>query len=426
MMQESKTENSFSLLPFTILLQNVNTPSSDSSSLNPQSAPDLDSWRRSQAKKILQKYSPERIRELVKTHGSPMYVLSLGVVREQYATLKKYLPRVKHHFALKPMPHEEIVKAVRDSDGYFDLATCGEVDIVKKLGIDPKRTIHTHPIKRPSDIAYALEYGTDTFVFDNEYEFEKHIEFKDKIKVLLRLSFPNKEAQCDLSAKFGVLPDKSFAMLQKAVAMGYNVVGLSFHVGSQMGTPAKHIEAITFARELVDKAKDAGIHLRILDIGGGFPVTYTKPTMLFEDFVLPIAEALDDLFPDFEIFSEPGRFITGPSMTLFSTVMGKALRNNQEYYYLDEGLYGSYSGKLFDHGDYLVYSLKELENPEVETFRSTLAGPTCDSIDVSYTDILMPQMELGDILVSPVMGAYSAAHATTFNFFPKAKIVVEE
>ena len=355
-----------------------------------------------------------------------MYVLSIPTVREQYATLKKYLPRVKHHFALKPMPHEEIVKAVRDMDGYFDLATNGEVDLVQKLGIDPKRTIHTHPIKRPSDIEHALEFGTNTFVFDNEYEFEKHVQFKDRIQVLIRLSFPNKEAQCDLSAKFGVLPDKSLAMLRKAKEMGYNILGLSFHVGSQMGTPAKHIEAITFASELLMKSREEGINLKVIDMGGGFPVTYTTPTMPFEDFVNPIAEAIDDLIPaDVEVYSEPGRFITGPSMTLFSTVMGKANRNNQEYYYLDEGLYGGYSGKLFDHGDYLIFSLKELENPNIEKVKSTLAGPTCDSIDVAYTDILMPKMELGDILVSPVMGAYSAAHATTFNFFPKAKIIVE-
>lgn len=394
--------------------------------LNPQSAPELEIWRRSQAEKILQKYPVEKIKKLVATHGSPMYALSLEVVRVQYELLRKHLPQVKHHLALKPMPHESIVGAVKELGGYFDLATNGEVDIVRKLQVDPQKTIHTHPIKRPSDIAYALEFGTNTFVFDNEYELEKHTQFKDQIKILLRISFPNKEAQCDLSAKFGIVPNESLRMIQKALGMGYNVIGVSFHVGSQMSTPTKHIEAILFSRELFAKAKHIGIELKILDIGGGFPVTYTTPTMSFEDFASPIAEALDDLFPETEIISEPGRFVVGPSMTLFSSVMGKSNRNGQRYYYTDDGLYGGYSGKLFDHGDYLIYSLKELENPNIELHRSTIAGPTCDSIDVPYTDILMPEMNHGDILVSPVMGAYSAAHSTTFNFFPKAKIVVEE
>jgi ornithine decarboxylase len=402
----------------------VSTPLQTDS--NPQSAPDLDSWRRIQASKILEKYPADKIKEYVKMHGSPMYVLSIATVREQYMTLMRLMSRVKHHFALKPMPHEEIIKAIRDLDGYFDLASSSEVDLVKSLGIDAKRTIHTHPIKRPQDIEHALSYGTNTFVFDNKYEFEKHVKNKDKIKVLLRLSFPNSQAQCDLSAKFGILPNESFDMLNYAKDMGYHVVGLSFHVGSQMGTPAKHIEAITFAKELVDKAESIGMNLKIIDIGGGFPVTYTSPIMPIDDFVAPIVEALDDFFPDKEIYSEPGRFITGPSMTLFSSVMGKAKRNNQDYYYLDDGLYGSYSGKLFDHADYLIFSLKELEEPEIEKHKSTIAGPTCDSIDVAYTNIMMPKMELGDIMVSPVMGAYSSAHATTFNFFPKAKIVVED
>jgi ornithine decarboxylase len=364
----------------------------------------------------------------MQTHGSPLLILSLDSVRKQYATLKRLLPRVKHHYALKPLPHPEVVRALKEMDGYFDLATNGEVDIMRQGGIDPARCIHSHPIKRPSDVQYALDYGVDRFVFENEYELMKLAQFKDRMKLLMRLSFPNKEAQCDLSAKFGVMPDHAFDLLQKAVTAGFHVVGLSFHVGSQMKTPAKHIEAITFASELVARARSAGIDtLKILDLGGGWPVTYTEPTMPIEDFVAPIREAIDDLFPDFEIYSEPGRFIAGPSVTSFSSVIGKNVRNGQMLYYLDDGLYNSYSGILFDHGSYLIFALKELENPEVKREHATLGGPTCDSIDIMYRDIPMPHMELGDILVSPVMGAYAgASHATDFNFYMRPKMVVEE
>ncbi len=390
--------------------------------------PDDPGWRRAQGQLLTQQYSPDQLKAYVKQYGSPLLLLSLKSIKQQYATLQRLLPRVKHYYALKPLPHPEVVKALIEMGGYFDLATNGEVDVVRAAGVDPKRCVHSHPIKRPNDVKYALDFGNDTFVFENEYELVKHTAVKDRTRWLMRLSFPNPEAQCDLSSKFGVLPADAFALLKKAHEMGYHVRGLSFHVGSQMKTPAKHIEAITFAKQLVDQARAAGINtLTTLDLGGGWPVTYIEPTMPIEDFVAPISEALDDFFPDFEILSEPGRFIAGPSVVAISSVMGKNVRNGQMMYYLDDGLYNSYSGILFDHGHYLIYSLKELENPDMAMKHSTLAGPTCDSIDVMYRDILMPEMELGDLLVSPVMGAYAgASHATDFNFFMRPKMIVIE
>jgi ornithine decarboxylase len=390
--------------------------------------PEDPGWRKAQGACILQQYSANRLRALVREHGSPLFLLSLKTIEQQYRTLQRLLPNVKHYYALKPLPHPEVVKKVMSLGGYFDLATNGEVDVVQGVGVQPDRCIHTHPIKRVSDVAYALSFGVKTFVFENENELQKHVQFKDKTQWLMRLSFPNKEAQCDLSSKFGVSPDKAFSLLRMAVDMGYHVSGLSFHVGSQMKTPAKHIEAITFARELVDQAKGSGIGtLRILDLGGGWPVTYVEPTMPIEDFIAPIAETIDDFFSDFEIYSEPGRFIAGPSVTSVCSVMGKNVRNGQMMYYLDDGLYNTYSGILFDHGAYLIYALKELENPNLPTLKSTLAGPTCDSIDIMYRDIDLPELEVGDLLISPVMGAYTGvSHSTNFNFFMRPKMVVIE
>lgn len=393
-----------------------------------QPGPDLDSWRRRQGQKILERYSSKKIRALVKEYNSPVLLLSLKSIRRQYQTLQRLLPRVKHHYALKPLPHPQVVRTVRELGGYFDLATNKEVDIVRELGVDPKRCIQTHPIKRPSDVKYALTHGVNTFVFDNEYELTKMAPFKNKVKLLMRLSFPNPEAQCNLSSKFGVAPDDSLALLKKAVKRGFTVIGIAFHVGSQMKTPAKHLEAIQFSRKLIDQAEAAGIDtMYIIDLGGGWPISYVEPAMPIEDFIAPIRESLDTLFPDFEIFSEPGRFVAGPAVTLVCSVMGRSFRNGSMMYYLDDGIYNSYSGILFDHGNYLVYSLKELEDPTTDRKLSSLAGPTCDSIDIMYHDIMLPSLKIGDIIVSPCMGAYAgASHATDFNSFIRPKVIVAE
>jgi ornithine decarboxylase len=367
---------------------------------------------------------PARIRALVAEHGSPLLLLSTETVRNQYRTLQAALPGVQLHYALKPLPHPAVVQAIKDEGGWFDLATNGEVEVVKACGIEPQRCIHTHPIKRDQDIRWALDYGCTTFVFDNPYELPKFLPYKDRVNLLMRLSFRNKEAQCDLSLKFGVMPAEALALLRQAHGMGLKVRGLSFHAGSQLMNNFKYVEAINACRQLFNLAALEGIKLDTLDIGGGFPAAYTEAVMPINYYCHPIAKELERLFPGVRLIAEPGRFIAAPSMTLVASVMGKAERQGRMWYYLDDGLYGSYSGKLYDHAEYQFSPLSKLEGVSAPERLSVVSGPTCDSIDVAYNDIMLPDMACGDLVVSPTMGAYTAATATDFNFFPRAKIVV--
>jgi len=136
-------------------------------------------------------------------------------------------------------------------------------------------------------------------------------------------------------------------------------------------------------------------------------------------FCQPIVDYLDRYFSSYRIIAEPGRVLSGPTMTLATKVMGRSLRNERWWYYLDEGVYGSFSGKMYDHADYPMF----LERTG-ERFNSVLAGPTCDSIDVLYENISLPLLEIGEMLIFESMGAYTTASASNFNGFPKAKIVV--
>jgi ornithine decarboxylase len=166
------------------------------------------------------------------------------------------------------------------------------------------------------------------------------------------------------------------------------------------------------------------VRLDTLDIGGGYPVPYTEPVMPITYYCHPIAAELERQFPGVRLIAEPGRFISAPAMNLVASVMGKAERQGMMWYYLDDGLYGSYSGKLYDHCNYQFYPLAKLEGKSGPERMSVVAGPTCDSIDVVYENILLPELECNDLVVSPMMGAYTSASATDFNFFPRAKIVV--
>jgi len=305
----------------------------------------------------------------------------------------------------------------------FDLCSNGEVDLAERLGIDPARCIHTHPIKRPGDIRRCLDYGCRTLVFDNVHELDKLAAHRDDLELLLRLSFRSSDAVVDLSYKFGAAPDTALDLLREASARKLRVRGLCFHVGSQATMAYKHVEAIGFCRQVFNLAALEGIELDTLDIGGGFPVPYTEPVPPIGDFARPIMHELGRSFPQQRLLAEPGRYLSAPAMTLIGSVMGKSERGGTMWYYLDDGLYGSYSGKLYDHCSYPVYALRSVEQPDAARRPSVLAGPTCDSIDVIYEGLLLPDLEPGDLVVSPMMGAYTWASATDFNYFPRPKII---
>ena len=376
--------------------------------------------RRVRRTPFIDPFQPAQIRRLVKEFGSPLIVLDCERVRVQFRKLRKALPGVDLHYALKPMPHAAVVQSVLEEGGFLDLATTGEVQLVERLGVAADRCIHTHPIKREQDIRNALKFGVRTFVADNPDEVRKFAHLTEQAELLLRVSFRSPGAMCDLSRKFGCDPEDLLALARVAAELGIEVRGLSFHVGSQAVDPAKHVEAIQACTKLMAAARKEKLGtFDTLDIGGGFPIDYGQAVQDIGRFCAPLRSALAKIPKRVRIIAEPGRFIVGPAAIGVASVMGRARREGHWWYYLDDGLYGSYSGQHYDHARYPVEPLRE----GAERLPSVLAGPTCDSIDVIAENLMLPELKTGDLIVGRAMGAYTWASASEFNFFPKATVV---
>jgi ornithine decarboxylase len=365
-------------------------------------------------------FEERHVRRLVAEFGSPLLIVDCERVRGQYRALQRALPGVDLHYALKPLPHPAVVNTIVDLGGFLDLATTGEVELVTRLGVDPARCIHTHPIKRDVDIAAALSRGVRVFVADNPDEVRKFERYRDRVELLLRVSFRSPGAVSDLSRKFGCDPEDLLALARLARRLRVPVRGLSFHVGSQAADPDKHVEAIESCRALMAAARREKLGVfDTLDIGGGFPIDYGQRAPTIQRFCAPIRAALATLPRRIRVIAEPGRFIVGPAAIGVASVMGRARREGHWWYYLDDGLYGSYSGQMFDHARYPVEALGGggRKRPSV------LAGPTCDSIDVIAENLMLPELQAGDLIVGRAMGAYTWASASEFNFFPRATVV---
>jgi ornithine decarboxylase len=366
-------------------------------------------------------YTAAGLQALTDRFGSPLLVIDCDIIRRQYHALAAALPGVDLHYALKPLPDATVVQVLAREGAWFDLATNGEVDLVRDAGIDAGRCIHTHPIKRDSDIRHALEFGITTFVIDNPDEIAKFEQYRERVRLLVRVAFRSPEAIVDLSRKFGCDADAALDLAGRAATAGIRVSGFSFHVGSQVARPDMYVQAIETCAGLIAESRRLGLGpIEVLDIGGGFPIDYLQPAPAISEFCAPIRRALAMLPAGLRTIAEPGRFICGPAGVGLTTVIGRAHRDDRWWYYLDDGLYGTFSGQLYDHSRFPVETVHPHDGPRLAC---VLAGPTCDSIDVVAEDLPMPELAVGALLVARQFGAYTIATATDFNFCPRARVV---
>jgi ornithine decarboxylase len=240
------------------------------------------------------------------------------------------------------------------------------------------------------------------------------------VRLLLRVSFRNPDTVIDLSRKFGCDAAAALGLIEEATRQGVRIVGLSFHAGSQLPRPDKHIEAIETCGRIIAEARERGFGLDVLDIGGGFPIDYRETAPAIDAFCEPIRAALARLPKGLRVIAEPGRFIAGPAAIAISTVMGRAKREGRWWYYLDDGVYGTFSGQIYDK---MHFPIEPLRGPDRPREPCVISGPTCDSLDVIAEDLPMPVLAIGERLVARQIGAYTMATATDFNYFPRAKVI---
>ncbi len=358
---------------------------------------------------------------LAGTYGTPLLVLSVEQIERNYRFLAEHLPGVKLYYAVKANPDERIVRTLAGLGSYFDVASDGEMLALTEMEISSDRMVYANPFKTHNGLAVAKRTGVYKFTFDSESEIYKMAKAVPGGTVLLRIRVDNPKALVDLNKKFGAHPDDALRLLGIARAQGLDVAGLCFHVGSQSLSAEAYVDAIRICRRLFDEASCEGFSLRILDIGGGFPVPAIGAEVDAAAITRVISENLTQYFPDTEIWAEPGRFICGTAVNLITRVIGTQQRNNQQWYFLDDGLYGTFSGVIFDHWDFELITFKTGEK-----FPATFAGPSCDSLDVMFRDKLTVPLAMDDLILVPNCGSYTSASATVFNGFAKTARVVWE
>jgi ornithine decarboxylase len=370
------------------------------------------------------------LKTLAREHGTPLFVVDHDELRRNYATFKKYLPRIQAYYAVKANPDPAIVKTLFDAGASFDVASMPEFRIVYQYIKDLPdkqrqdwiwdKIIYANPIKANETLQELNPYKP-LVTYDNYEEIRKIKKHAPQAGLALRLKVTNTGAMVELSSKFGAAPGEAVDLILAADKVGLTVEGISFHVGSQTTNFGNYVAAINLAANIFKEARDRGYgKMNLLDIGGGFPAPYDATVKPFRELAGIINRELNRLFPkNIQILAEPGRFLCATAATAISKIIGKAVREGKLCYYVNDGVYHTFSGVIFDHCHYHMKSFKRGPTQICSVF-----GPTCDALDVvSMAEELPGDLQLGDLLYSEQIGAYSHASSTWFNGFPPATVV---
>ena len=370
----------------------------------------------------------KKLRALARRHGTPVVIIDHRVIRENYAAFKKHLPKVQAYFAVKANAEPAIVRTLYKAGASFDVASLPEFMLVyeniKHLPARQRqdfiwdKIIYANPTK-PKETLLALDQYKPLVTFDNPAELRKIKRYAPHAGVVLRLRVPNTGSMVELSSKFGCDPGEAVDLIKEALELGLVVEGLSFHVGSQCTNFQNFIQALDISAAVMKESKSRGHEIKILDIGGGFPAPYDKHVKPFSALAKKINTEINRLFPhDIQILAEPGRFLVATAATSVAQIIGKAVRDGKQCYYIDDGVYHTFSGIIFDHCQYHLKAFKKGKTEVCAVF-----GQTCDALDKISLSEELPEMEIEDLVYSENIGAYSNASATWFNGFPPAKVV---
>jgi len=368
------------------------------------------------------------LKELAQQHGTPLFVVDHDAVRSNYAAFKRHLPRVQAYYAVKANSDPAIVRTLYDVGSSFDVASIAEFMLVyeniKHLAAEARQNfiwdkiVYANPIKDRRTLE-ELDPYKPLVAFDNIEEIKKIRKHAPHAGLMLRIRVPNTGSMVELSSKFGASPAEAVDLIATAFNAGLVVEGLSFHVGSQCTNFENYVQALSTSAALMEEAQSRGYSMKLLDIGGGFPVRYDRHVRPFRELARILNSEINRLFPkDMEILAEPGRFMVGTAATLVAEVIGKSERDGKRCYYVNDGIYHTFSGILFDHCQYPVKAFKK--GPKRI---SAVFGPTCDALDAISQAEALPELKLGDLVYSENIGAYSHASSTYFNGFPPAKVV---
>ncbi len=382
---------------------------------------------------------------LAEEFGTPLYVFDEQTLRQKCAEFrnefgKRYLDTAII-YAGKAFVNRALAVILKEEGFGLDVVSGGELSIARSVDF-PMEKIYFHGNnKSAGELDMALESRVGRIVIDNFQELDMLAEIAGQrgvaTDVLLRLTpgvDPHTHRHISTGvedSKFGIpLASADEAVARAMSAPGLNLVGLQFHLGSQIFEVEPYREAIRVIMDLAAEMKTRhGFELKELDVGGGFAVQYTvdSPAPPIADYAEMITATVAEKcrqqsleLP--KLIIEPGRSIVGRAgVALYRAGVVKEIPGIRCYVSVDGGMADNIRPALYD-ARYEAVVANRMNDKEKK--KVTIAGKFCESGDILIKDIDLPEIATGDILAVPDCGAYCLAMGSNYNVSLKPAIVM--
>ncbi len=360
---------------------------------------------------------------------TPCLVVDLDVIGHNYKRLRRALPLAEIYYAVKANPAPEVLRLLESLGSKFDTASIYEIEDALALGISPAKLSFGNTIKKEADIARAFRHGVRLYAFDSQAELEKLARAAPGARVFCRIYMTGEGADWPLSRKFGCSVEMARDLMIAARDAGLDPHGVSFHVGSQQRDLTQWDIALGKPKMLFTALSDAGIQLKLINLGGGFPARYRTRVPSSDQYGQAIMAAVTKHFGNAlpQLIIEPGRGIAGDSGVLQSEVVlisSKGEEDGRRWVYLDVGKFGGLPETI---GEAIQYRIKT-PHDGAALGPVVIAGPTCDEVDMLYEKAgykLPLDLKVGDRVQILSAGAYTTTYSSIgFNGFPPLKTYV--
>ncbi len=360
-------------------------------------------------------------RDLAREFGTPAYVVAEDDLRARARTFADTLARVHDGpgevvYASKAFPCTAVLRVFAEEGLGCDVASGGELHLALRAGFDPGRLYLHGNAKSETELRAAVEAGVGTVVLDNEQDAERLDALGGSPRILLRV-VPGVDADThehiltgQAGSKFGMPPDAA-----RALAERIDVAGLHMHIGSQLRSLEPYRRAIAALARVGE--------FDVYDLGGGLAVPYLPddPSLDAEAWVTGMVEAAHaELGPGKSLVLEPGRaLVANAGVTLYSVESVKPGLAGERIVAVNGGMSDNLRPMLYGAG----YDAAVADRMGAGDDLCTVVGKHCESGDVLVRDVRLPDPRPGDVLVTPVTGAYGHAMANNYNGVPRPPVI---
>jgi diaminopimelate decarboxylase len=372
------------------------------------------------------------ISNIAKDAGTPFYLYSYRTLKQHFRAFDDSFKGVDHLtcFSMKSNSNMAILRLFANEGGGVDIVSGGELYRAIRAGVDPQKIVYSGVGKTVEEMEYAIT--SDILMFNSESGQElvalnsvaKRLNRKARVSIRVN---PDVDPQTHpyistglKENKFGIDIKKSLEEYKTAAGMENLVVtGVSCHIGSQLTKVTPFVDSIRKVKELIDGLREAGIHIRYLDIGGGLGITYNeeKPPLPVEYASAIIEEIKGD---GLTLILEPGRVLVGNACVLIAKVLYTKSSGDKNFIVIDAAmndlmrpsLYGSFHG------------IQAVRTSGSEKIKADIVGPICESGDFLAKDRDIEPLTQGDLLAVMSAGAYGFTMSSNYNSRPRVAEVM--